>query len=777
MAANLKPTEEGGVSPGRYYLILFLVSLAMLSAQVTVTRLLSYKLFFHFVFLIISLAHLGIAGAGAWIFASGRQTFGGEFLRKSLYGMALALLTFLGVYVWLAPEPSPGLMKIDGSEALPYLGCLSILLVAFYFAAGCVLAGAFTQHKALFNRLYAADLAGAAAGCVASLGLMALFGPVRTLLASGFLAVCAAALVGVPRRRAWHLVADCAALTGTAGLLLAAWIGTPWLEQVVALGRNFDGTPLPANLEYRWTHLARVDRIAPNYYVIDGDAGTLLNNPEWVSEVEFLVARPKPRVAIIGVGAGPQLQEALRHEPESVLAIDINPTIVEWSRQQDSATNGNIYNRPEVKILVDEGRHALRVQEGPFDVIDMHAIDTYTASSMGAYSLTENYLYTVEAFKDFNARLSADGVMAIRRWLFYPQRENLRLFTTIYAALAESGVKRPEDHLVVLAPTQNWKDPSLKIMGFLMFSKQPLSAERLAVIDQFVERNKWSYLYCPGRNVDSAFNEFVTTGDRQKFYANYPYFVEPCYDSNPFFFQFTPPFAFLWQRGGTEGIGIYNQSTTTLFITLFTLAILCAVLLGWPIIRYQRRTGLRRPSLALTTYFAALGLGFMAVELASIQVMTLFLGHPTYALTVILLGILAFAGLGSALARFVPRSAGPRICLLLFGLGLLAAFGLMPLVHAMIGLPFAQRVAVTLALLLVLGVPLGIPMALGIREIGAENTLHVAWAWACNGAAGVLGTNICMIVMIYFGMPTVLALGAMCYLLARFLLPRIAASS
>ena len=282
-------------------------------------------------------------------------------------------------------------------------------------------------------------------------------------------------------------------------------------------------------------------------------------------------------------------------------------------------------------------------------------------------------------------------------------------------------------------------------------------------------------MFRPGRKVDSAFAAFVASPDRQKFYREYPYVVTPCYDSNPFFFQFTPPFAFLGQKTDSEGAAVYNQSTTTLFVTLVMLTVLCVVLLGWPMSRYRRRERLGRPSLALTTYFAGLGLGFMAVELASIQVMTLFLGHPTYALTVILLGLLAFAGAGSALARYVPRQAGPRVCLALSGLAFVAAFGLMPLVHGLIGLPFGLRVAVTLGLLLGLGVPLGMPMALGIREIGEENRLQVAWAWACNGAAGVLGTNVCMIVMIYYGMPAVFAIGAGCYLLVQFLLPRIAA--
>jgi hypothetical protein len=157
--------------------------------------------------------------------------------------------------------------------------------------------------------------------------------------------------------------------------------------------------------------------------------------------------------------------------------------------------------------------------------------------------------------------------------------------------------------------------------------------------------------------------------------------------------------------------------------------------------------------------------------------MTLFLGHPTYALTVILLGLLAFAGVGSALVRLVPRQAGPRVCLALSGLGLLAAFALLPAVHGLIGLPFGVRIAITLGLLCLLGVPLGMPMALGIREIGEANKLQVAWAWACNGAAGVLGTNVCMIVMIYFGMPAVFAIAAACYLLAYLLLPRVASAA
>jgi spermidine synthase len=220
--------------------------------------------------------------------------------------------------------------------------------------------------------------------------------------------------------------------------------------------------------EYVWDHLARMDRLAPGFYVIDGDASTDLTQEE--SDVEYVVAPPSPRVAIVGVGAGPQLRTAVRNSPKSVLAIDLNPTILAWDRGIDRDFNKGIFHRPEVTTLVDEGRHAIRSQPGDFDLIVMHAIDTYTASSMGAYSLTENNLYTVEAFKDFYSKLSPDGVMSIRRWLFFPPRETLRLFTTIFRALEEMGVGNPEQHLIVLSPTRSWQQPRLKVWGYLLLT-------------------------------------------------------------------------------------------------------------------------------------------------------------------------------------------------------------------------------------------------------------------------------------------------------------------
>jgi len=741
--------------------IAFLVSLSMLSAEVTVTRLLSYKFFFHFVFLVLSLAQLGIAASAAQVYVSGQRTFGAEFLRNKLFGMCVAPVLFLAGYVWLAPAPEPGWTKINGPDAVPYLVALSLLLVVFYYCTGGVLAALFTEHKPAFNRLYAADLVGAAAGCLVALGLMWAFGPARAFLASGLMAAAAALLVDRPvdaPKRGW---------AGFAPLALAVAVSLFCWARVAVFER---GTH--ADFEYEWNHLARTERYGPGFYVIDGDAGTILNNPEWTSEVEFLVAPRHPRVAIIGVGAGPQLRMAQRFEPASVFAVDINPTIISWDFGKDSDFNDHIFTRPGVTVVVDEGRHAIRSQDGDFDVIVMHAIDTYTASSMGAYSLTENYLYTVEACEDFYRKLSPQGVVAVRRALFYPPRETLRLFITFMDALAQQGIEHPEDHIIVLSPTKDWRQPKLKATGEVMVSKQPFTAAQLAAVDEFVRGHDWDYLYRPGTRLDTAFWEYVNASDRDAFRRDYAYLIDPCYDSNPFFFQLSRPFAFLYDKRllTAPDFYIYTQSTNVLFITLLLLVVLTYLLLARPLLRHRRQAQLARPPAVLSTYFVCLGLGFMAVEMASIQTMTLLLGHPTYALSIILLGTLAFAGLGSYLVRCIPPGKTYGICPAIALLSLGAGFGLLPLVHHTIAAPFGVRIAIAIASLALIATPMGMPMALGIRAIGEEDQPQVAWAWACNGAAGVLSTNVCMILMVYYGTTVVFLVGSGTYLLNRFLL-------
>jgi spermine/spermidine synthase len=736
--------------PLRAYVAVFLLCLASLSTEVTVTRLLSYKFFFHFVFLVISIAQLGLAAAAVWIFSRQRPA-GLGFACRAAIAFGVSLCAFLVVYA-AVPAPPPKLLNAD---ALPYvLLCAAVLLVP-YFAAGCALSAMFTSFKAEFHRLYAADLTGAALGCVACVALMMIAGPVKTVALTAGISLLAAAAFADD---SWLARASLAAAIA---VVLAGSFGSRFLGE----GRRKPGP------EFQWNHLARTDRRAPGFYVIDGDAAT--NIGEETSDVEYSLLPGNPSVAIIGPGAGPQLRVAMRSGVRAVFAVDINPTIIGWDQEIDAAVNGGIFNAPQVQVVVDEGRHALSARSDRFDLIVMHAIDTYTASSTGAYSLSENHLYTVEAFQAYFRHLSDEGLMSIRRWQFYPPRETLRLFTTALEGLAREGCPHPERQLVVISPTREYRDPDLQVWGYLFMFRKELGEERLAALDRFVDRANWAYLYRSGKAIDTPFTEYVGAADRGMFLEQFPYYVNPSYDANPFFFQVVrarDSFLSFFRSSRSHTNVIYSASTRVLYSTLIMLVVVTALMLWLPLRRYRVRHSLSPPPRWVTFYFASLGLGFMAVEMASLQIFSLFLGHPIYALSVILLGMLAFAGLSSSVCARIAGRFGPAVSFVVALLSGISAYGLLPAAHRFIGFPFSAKIALTLVYLAVIGVPLGMPMAMGIRRIPAARPFDVAWAWACNGAAGVVGTNICMILMIYFGTAASLAVAVGAYLVASITL-------
>ncbi len=739
--------------------VAFLVALALLHAEITVTRLLAYQFFYHFVFLVVSLAQLGLAGAGAWVYAAGERRWRSRDVAALTLLSSVVPLVFLVAYATLAPAHTISHAKVIGSEGYPYLATLAILLVALNLSGGMVLTILFSTFRERIGRLYAADLSGAAVGCLVSVGLMAAFGPIRALLASSASLAVAAMLAPAPAASSGRALLGRAPAVAVLAVVALAFIDADALDPV-----HQNPHVAAAVVRSEWDHIARVDAEAPGVYIIDGDAATSVAG--WgpmPPAPEYLLVDPHPRVGIIGVGAGSQLHDALEHDAASVLAIDINRIILDWDRGVDSPINGGIFHDRRVTVVAGEGRHAIRGSDRDFDVIVMHAIDTWTASSQGAYSLTENFLYTREAFRDYLSKLRPDGVIGVRRWLFWPPRENLRLFTTILAALEAEGVEHPEDHVVVLSPTLAFRSDTFKGWGYVLVGKRPFDAERLAPLDAFVREAHFAYLYRPGVLVDTPFTDYARSDDRSAFLADYPYVVTPSSDASPFFFQFSPP----WTRWTNELSGaIYGQSSDVLVLCLLLSLALAIAILGVPLFlrrRDARGDATLLPSLA---YFACIGLGFMALELPVIQIMTLFLGHPTYALAVVLLGLLAAAGGGSVLMGRAATGAGQKALLAVVALAILFSVALLPAVHALIDLPDAARFALTLLVVVSVGVPLGMPFVAGIRLLGPGRPHRVAWAWAANGAAAVVGTSVLMILMVYVGSTAALLVGAGCYAIA-----------
>lgn len=761
------------------YTTVFFVSLALLAAQVAVTRLLAYRLFYHFVFFVISLSQLGLAAAGAYVHAFVRGDVRTPFVVRWLERMALLCLLTLAVYAWLSPLPDERL-KVTGARAVPYLLAISLPLVGMNFAGGVVLTVAFSRFRERITSLYGADLLGAALGCVLSVWVMRVGTPLRAFLLAGVLALGCAAWLDREARAEGEAAPPAPGPpdepapppSGASGpfrvglaLVFGAALAWPWIFDPNLLYRI--DTLL---IRTRWDHLARADAVAPAKYMVDGGPGTDIAMSRHGSGgdasilLEYHLAPAKPKVAIIGVGAGPQLAEALDAGASRVVAIDINEAFIDWSKGEDAEANGRIFLDPRVEAYADEGRHFIQSRTEVFDVIKMFGIDTYTASASGAYSMTENFLYTVEAFDDYLEKLSPRGVMVVTRWYFDPPRENLRLFSTILEALRRDGRASPSAHVMVLA-ARNPDAPGKPFPAYTLFSPSPYDAQQVRAAEEVVERLGWEFLHHPTRDLGTPFTRLAKAPSRQAFQASYPYVVEPATDARPFFFQLlsltsTSDFGERWTQM------VHQESTLVLTVSLTTAFVLTVLLLGGPLLVRRRELSGVSGLATSGVYFSCLGVGFMAFELPVIQIASLFLGHPTYALSVVVMGLLAAAGTGSLLAARLPRKAVRPVLLSIVVLAGLSAFGLLRAVHALLDLSFPAKLAITLAYLTLIGLPLGTPFACGVREIEDEGPDKVAWSWAANGAASVLGSCGMMVVLVHFGSSAALLLAGGCYAVA-----------
>jgi spermidine synthase len=773
-------------APRTYSAVAF-VAAALIVLQVSFTRLVSYKLFYHFVFLAIALSLLGLGTAGTYVAVRRKTADLDSVVRRWLsFGALLTPIAFFAMANPPIVSHTELVVKLLGTDALKYLGWCAVFMVALNLAGGVVLTQAFKTHSEHMGKLYACDLVGAALGCLWSVAFMKYLSPPAAFLSAGALFLCALgpALLESPKPL------ERAVAAGVGLLAVVATLGVAFGPEKYRSFDNFERAPERAALDayktnrYEWNHIIRTNQ-AYGGYVLDGEASTPMIR--WDAQQQaaptydpsYRIVKPNPRVAIIGFGGGPQVSEARRGKASSITAIDINPTIARWVQDDDRDFNLGLFVAPHIEIVNAEGRHTIRQrQHEKFDIIVMHAIDTYAATAGGAYSLSENFLYTKEAMFDYLRALNPGGVMSFQRWLFNPPRENLRLFATALQAFEDLGYKDPLRHVIMIAPTGNWdalRQGKARIWGYLLISPTPFSDAQVETTRAYLKTLGWTPLYTPGGNENTQFVQYAQSRDRNAFRDMYPYVITPVTDASPYLFQYYSPLSRNAYRveGDWAVSGIYQSSAITLLTALGVSIVLSLLLiiapLGWSSLRAARggqevtRLGTRE-----VVYFGCLGVGFMALEVPLTQLLSLYLGHPVYGFSVVLVALLLSSGVGSLLSA---RLQHPRwkVCALIALLLVVTAIVILPFVHGSIQLPGPVRFGLALVLIAALGLPMGFPLALAVREIGERNEQNVAWAWGVNGAASVVGSCLVMIVMVFLETRFALVLGAVCYGLAALM--------
>ncbi len=757
-------------------------SFAALLMELALTRLFSVVLFYHFAFLAISLALLGLGAGGVFAYLGKRRLARWE--TRSLLRW-LSLLNALSI-----PFVLEVILHVPVALASSWMNFLRLTAMYLasavpFFLTGLALALVFARASAHISRLYGADLVGGSLACLAIVPLLNWLGGPNTILFSALMSALGAAI--------WAMTASARKLALGLALvlsLIAAGNHSGKLFDIVyAKGRFRD----PSWVEFaRWNALSRVevDRLGDEKaVVIDGDASTYImsadpeewEDSDWQRDLMSAppalvnVLRPRGTYAIIGPGGGVDVLRAVANGSPSVTGIEINPLIANTvMRERYADYSYHLYDRPEVHIEIADGRSFLRNTKPSFDVIEMTLVDTWASTAAGAFALSENSLYTVEAFRTYFDHLTPYGILAITRWEFRQPREALRVVSVAIEALRELGVRRPAGHFMVIANGALTEDG---IPVAVLAKKTPFTPEEEQTVQQHLRNYpKLTALYLPSQPEANPFTTLIRSSDANAFVRNYPFNVAPVRDNAPFFFFTLKPSQVLAR--GSPKLGIDWKVNIGVVVLAMVLAISLAAVLAFLILPLAFG-GMRRSQAATPLlYFVAVGLGYMLVEIALIQRFVLFLGHPTYALTVVVFLLLLSSGLGSLVSRrWAPGAPTARIPLFLIALALVLYTRLLtPIFNQFVGSPILLKLGISAALLVPLGFAMGMPFPSGLRALaaepallagtreGRENTLE--WAWAMNAGSSVLGSVLAVFIAIQLGLNATLACGAAAYLCA-----------
>ncbi len=762
---------------------IFVSALVILSYQVLLTRIFSVVLYYHYAFAGITLAMLGMT-IGAEQVHRHPKKFSADRLQvewaRAALGFSVSSVVLVLSFLYCPLIVPEGAARIILSLSLMWF------LVPYVYGGICT-TSILTRSGASVGTLYAADLVGAACGCVGIVGALFVVDPVSITFALASLSAFAAWLmvrsVGsfLTTLAGWLAGIFLIACVAQAGLYLTGrdHLGVTWAKEKLQRGSLFERwnafsrvrvVPYAHREPFGWGYGREVTgQIDQNYLDIDGGAGTIITRfdgdfgkldflAEDVVNVAFQL-RPTDEVAVVGVGGGRDILSALNFRTKHVTGIEFNPAILAALTGPFADFSGRLTDRRDVTLVSAEARSWLAQSGKSFDLIQISGIDTWAATAAGGLTLTENGLYTVEAWRDFLHALTRRGMLAVSRW-FVPGKhegELCRLLSLAAEALRENGTPSSEiaQHILAIGAGQ---------IVTVVTSAAPFSPDEQRTLAAVAARHRFSVLISP----DFAWNEtgrVIASGLADAaFYDSLPLNVAPTTDDRPFFFYTSRPGSLF-----REDAAGYNLALATVALLLVGTLLCTLVFVLLPLFALPQRTSVRAmvPELG---YFMGIGLGFMLIEISQMQRLMIFLGHPVYGLSVVLFTLLLFGGIGSATVRATPGAARLWIRPLLLCFVLAAIGTATPWLTGHLRSHGAWiRVPVSAALLAPAGFCMGMMFPIGML-FSARHPEQQPWFWGVNGAASVLGSVLGMAISVEFGIAAAYWTGTACYGLCALLI-------
>jgi hypothetical protein len=790
------------------YLAIALISAATLLLELALLRVFAVQQFYHFAFMAISLALLGAGASGSLLSVRGRP------FRPAGLGIAFAVTT-VGAYLVINYIPFDSFSIAWDRRQILFLAIYFLAAAAPFIFAGLAVGSELMRAgpASRSHMIYGASLLGSAAGSLGSLVALALVGDAGTVLLAAIFGALAGLIFALsppplqegPAKVSRRLAATSAALifVGSAllfvrpdfmALRLSPYKTLPILSQAVD----------SEHVLTAWSATARIDVVETNtIHVMPGlslsspvgvppQAGLLLDGdnlmpitllspdaPEAATLADHVPLglayrlRPGGRTLIVEAGTGMDVFLALAAGAVTVTAVEDNGLIIETVRDRYGAETGHLFDRPDVTVVEQSGRvFVRRPAVSGYEIIVVSLTDPHRPVTSGAYSLTEDYVYTVEAFRDYLAALDDDGLLVVTRWLQWPPSEAPRTFGAIAEALRADG-RDPASHLIAFR--------TLRTVTIIA-TPRPFTAGEIEQVRSFLQDRGYDGIAYPGIRADElnrynilqedAYHDLFVRilAEPEAVYTAYRFDIRPPRDDHPFFFHFfkwrqTPEILATlgqtWQPFG--GSGYFVLVALLILVAVAALVLIVAPLFFLRRSGRRRVTGVPRWRLRVFVYFSGLGLAFLFVEVPLAQRFILILREPVIALSVVIFTILLFSGLGSLTVRrwSLRRGLAALVVVALFYPLLLPSFDALAL-----RLGDAARILATMLALAPLGYLMGLPFAGGLRLVEEIDPSLVPWAWAINGSFSVISSVLAVMLALTWSLSAVLYLGAAAYALA-----------
>ena len=804
MSASSFPEARNAAAPtAGLYACVLLVSAATLLLEIALTRIFAVTQGYHFAFLAISLALLGFGASGTALAVV--PALAARDVRPLIAGAGLlfAVTSAGGLYL-IKVLPFDAYTLLWEPSQLAYLTLYYLALAVPFFFAGSIVGAALAKHPTRAGGLYGVNLVGAGIGCLLSVVFPLVVGAAGSVVVAGVIALAGAAVIsGRQLRRPAYLTP---AVFTVAAMVAAVLLGalelrlSPYKAVSQALRHETASKAWSLSNAFSLVEVIESDSIhaAPGLsfaylgglpkqsaLAVDGDNLSPMTaaTPEQAEFAEYLPTALVYRLSerrsalVIEPGGGLDVLTALRNGAETVTAVISNPLVVEAVGEKFGHRAADILDRPDVTVVDVGTRSYMHRTDERFDVIQLSLADSFRPVLAGAYGVSENYLYTVEAFESYYRRLAPDGFLSVTRWAQTPPSEGIRVVSVAIEALENLRVE-PGEHMAVIRSLQTIT---------LIVKHSPLDESDIDAVRRFAGDLQYDLVYLPG--IESAdLNRFsvhptplyhdtvqamLNAGTREEFHAGYSHDVSPVSDDRPFYFH-----VFRWSQTpeilrnlGRTFQPFGGAGFLIVLGSLLVAVVAAGVFILLPLLFRRDSSGGDSHSdpaigrLWPFVYFAGLGLGFLWVEIPLLQRFILYLDQPTYALATVLFGVLMWSGVGS-LASGRIRVSMAAVVLAVAALSVVYAFGLPLLFDATLGMPFAGRLVLSVALLAPLGIAMGVPFPRAIRALGAQAPALVPWAWAVNGSTSVVSAILATVLALSFGFTWVILGGAAAYLAA-----------